>query len=113
MTRLLKKSRWFLTARSVLILFGIQMILLLASILRDVPRSFNEGIIDGVVLLVIEHARLVNAGIDFLLFSSDYTGNLDLIVGFLALPLVYYLSAIAIATTGRVAYQLGRKQLPS
>ncbi|WP_114578343.1 hypothetical protein [Saliphagus sp. LR7] len=111
MHQLTKTSRRFLTARSVLILFGFQLILLLASILQAFVSSLNEGIVDGVLLLVVAHARLVNAGIDFLLFSPDYTGSLDLILGFLALPLVYYLTAIVVASSGRVAYQFGRKQL--
>ncbi|WP_160135724.1 hypothetical protein [Halococcus salsus] len=113
MNWLSKAPRRLFTARSVLVLFGFQMALFVASMLKDVPLSFNGGIVDGVVLLVVEEARLVNAGIDLLLFSSGYSGDLDLIMGFLALPLVYYLTAVVVALPGRAAYQLGRKQLLS
>ena len=109
MNRLTQAPRRLLTARSVLVLFGFQMILFVASMLKDVPTSFNEGIIDGLLLLVIEEARLVNAAIDYLLFSPSYVGDLDLLLGLLALPFVYYVTAVAIAVPGRATYRIGRE----
>lgn len=110
MTRFTKASQRLLTARSVLMLFGFQMVLLIVSMLKDVPLSPDRGTIDTLVLLVIEEARLVNAAIDFLLFSPSYSGDLDLLFGFLALPVVYYLTAIAVALSGRAVYRLCRKR---
>lgn len=110
MTRLTKTSQRLFTARSVLMLFGFQMVLLVASMLRDLPLSSDEGIINVLVSFVIEEARLVNAAIDFLLFSPSYSGDLDLLFGFLALPVVYYLTAIAVALSGRAVYRLCRKR---
>lgn len=79
--------------------------------LSDVPLSSDGGIINVLVSFMIEEARLVNAAIDFLLFSPSYSGDLDLLFGFLALPVVYYLTAIAVALSGRAIYRFGRKRL--
>ena len=106
-----KTARRLFTARSVLVLFGLQMVLFVASMVRNVPPSFDKGILDGLVLLVIEEARLINAVIDYLLFSPGYAGDLDLLLGFLALPFVYYITAVVVAVSGRTAYRAGRKRL--
>jgi hypothetical protein len=79
--------------------------------LRDIPLSFAGGVLDRAVFLVVAEARLVNAVIDFLLFSPSYVGDLDLLLGFLALPVVYYLTAVVVAVPGRTAYRLGRARL--
>ena len=106
-----KTTRRLLVARSVVALFALQMALFVLSMIRDVPYSFDGGIIDGVVLLMIKEARLVNAGIDYLLFSPQYTGDLDLLLGFLALPLVYYITAVVVSVSGQAVYQFGQKRL--
>ncbi len=112
MVRSTEPIRRHLTARSVLIVFGFQLALLIASAVGDIPLSFDDaGVFDTLLLLVITEARLVNAFIDYLLFSSSYVGDLDLALGLLALPIVYYVTAVVVAVPGRAAYRFGRSQL--
>ena len=106
-----KTARRLLVARSVVVVFALQMTLLVLSMVRDFPYSSEGGVLNEVLLLVLKEARLVNAGIDHLLFSPQYTGDLDLLLGFLALPLVYYITAIVVSVPGRAVYQFGQEQL--
>jgi hypothetical protein len=111
MERTTEWLRELLTARSVLAVFGLQLLLFVVSMLRDVPSSFDGGALESMVFLSIVHARLVNAVIDYLLFSPSYVGDLDLLLGFLALPVVYYLTAVVVTVLGRAAYRLRRTRL--
>lgn len=106
-----ERRRRRFTTRGVLAVFCVQLLFLVVSMLRDVPLSFGGGVLDRAVFLVVAEAQLINAGIDFLLFSPSYVGDLDLLIGFLALPVVYYLTAVVVAVPGRAAYRFGKARL--
>lgn len=100
------RVRRLLVSRSVAVLFVIQMMLLLATM--AFPGNEWQFEIDAALVLDImaREAVLVNEGIQYILPPGMKTA--DWWLGLLALPVVYYITAVVVAIPGRKAYQVGQ-----
>ena len=88
-------------SRGVVVLFGIQLTLLLA--------TFAEPIhgVQVVTIPVTAEAKFVNGFTDRL-FVPGYDGLWDPLATILVLPVVYYATAVVVSALGRALYRSGR-----
>ena len=100
--------RRLFASRSVAVLFVAQIVLLLATL--AFPANEWRFEIDAALVLDImaREAVLVNEVIQYLL-PPDLKSE-DWWMGLLALPVVYYITAVVIAIPGRKAYRSGQAQ---
>ena len=91
-----------LASRGVVVLFGIQLNLLLVTF----AEPFHG--MRAVTAPVIAQAEFVNGFTD-LLFAPGYAGLWDPSTTLLALPFVYYATAVVVAALGRSAARFGRR----
>ena len=102
MTHSIRKHKKFLTSRSVLALFGVQIAFLIATLTAPI-----HGIQLVTVPVTIE-TQFLNGFTD-LLFEPGYNGLWDPLATLLLLPAVYYATAIILTALGRGAYRLGQR----
>ena len=114
MDRSLGTVRRLLAFRSVAVLFGLQIALLIGAFLSPSlpdlgPKTVPER---GYLLIILQpvfnEAVFVNEVIEYLL-PPDLKKE-DWWLGLLALPVVYYLTAVVLAVPGRAVYRVSRRQ---
>lgn len=114
MERSLTTVRRLLASRSVAVLFGLQVALLVAVFLSPslpspgLETGTEQGFLAIILKPVFNEAVFVNEFIEHLLPPDLKTE--DWWLGLLALPIVYYLTAVVLAVSGRAVYRFGRRQ---